>query len=642
MRDRARDWTPLLVVAAATVLTLILAWPVVLHPTERIFGPEVVGRHHDPFTVMRQFAGAPVSPPYLQPATDWPGRALARIVPPVAAYNILILVTFPFSALTAYLFARQVTGYPGGSAIAGLAFAFAPFHVAHAAYHPHIAQVQWIPLFLLVLWQSVHRVTWPRAIALLATAAVAVLSNTYNVLLLAVIAPGAALAFSRMPTPEGERPTLRHLAMTLGILGAAAGVAFLGVLRFVPSAFSPQFAVEPRNLVEYGARWWGYLMPPLTHRWLGGVAREVWSAHDVGDGLLEQQVSIGWSVLALGVIGLIASHRSPATRPRGWGLASIALLAAICSVAPGERGWQWEWPMVWPSGWLYQVLPMFGSYARFALVVQLMAVVLAGIGATVLWRRRGTRILALALLTLLAMEYAPLTARSRDVLPTSAHRWLSRHAGSQAVFDCVTPSLGDIHTQWLAGFSIEGFGPAVADCGEPALATKLAALGYRHLIVRDEVERRWFSEADPSGLGPVYRGKDADVFEVLARPGAYLEDLRGFLAREYNHADSWRWSDGHATLAVVAPETTTRPLRVTLTLAAFGSSRHVAVSLDGAAVAVLALSSEPTTYSIVVQVTPGSHDLSLISVEPAVSPQSLGISADSRPLAFRLFEWTVE
>jgi hypothetical protein len=62
---------------AATLLIAALAAPVLRAPNERIFGTEIVGRHHDPYTVMQQFASAPVSAPYLQPATDWLGRALA-------------------------------------------------------------------------------------------------------------------------------------------------------------------------------------------------------------------------------------------------------------------------------------------------------------------------------------------------------------------------------------------------------------------------------------------------------------------------------------------------------------------------------------------------------------------------------------
>jgi hypothetical protein len=630
-----------MVLAAATALTLALAWPIVCHPTERILGTGIVGRHHDPFTVMRQFGGEPVSLLYLQPATDWPGRALAALVPPVAAYNLVVLITFPLAALTAFVFARRVTGDAAAAALAGLAFAFAPFHVAHAAYHPHIAQVQWIPLFLVALWQGVHRATSWRVACLVAAAVVAVLSNTYNVLLLAVVAPGAALVFWRMPAPDGERATPGSLAVSMAALAAGACVALLSVHWFVPAAFSPQLAVRPEALVEYGARWWGYLVPPVDHPWLGGAAREIWAAHGIQDGLLEQQVSIGWSVLALALAGFIGSLRSPGARQRVWGLAAIGLLAAACSLSPGSADSRWH--AAWPSGWLSHALPMFRAYARFALVVQLMVVVLAGVGLTTLWKRPGTRVLALVLLALLGFEYAPIAGRTRDVLPTSAHRWLARGTGPRQVLDCTSPSLADLHTAWLAGFPIGYLGATVADCGEPALASKLATLGYSHLIVRVEPERRFLAGGRPTGLRRVYHASDADVFAVGARPGAYVETFRGFFDREYDRADTWRWTDGRAaSIGLVTPAgTPARPVTIALTLEAFAEPRHVIVLLDRTEVARLDVLPARSTYSIGPFALAGAHELALTSVEPALAPASRGGSSDTRRLAFRLFDWTL-
>ena len=34
------------------ILTIVVALPVLRAPSERVFGMEIVGRHHDPFTAM--------------------------------------------------------------------------------------------------------------------------------------------------------------------------------------------------------------------------------------------------------------------------------------------------------------------------------------------------------------------------------------------------------------------------------------------------------------------------------------------------------------------------------------------------------------------------------------------------------------
>src|SRR4029078_8966013 len=83
-------------------MTMVMAASVIGAPSERIFGLEIVGRHHDPFTVMQHFAGPASAGVYLQPVTDFMGAAIARWTGPVAAYNWLVLVTFPLSAAAAY------------------------------------------------------------------------------------------------------------------------------------------------------------------------------------------------------------------------------------------------------------------------------------------------------------------------------------------------------------------------------------------------------------------------------------------------------------------------------------------------------------------------------------------------------------
>src|SRR4051812_33313843 len=189
------------VIAFALVLTACIALPVLRAPSERVFGMEIVGRHHDPFTVMEQFRRPIVFGPYVQPLTDVPGALMARVVGAVAAYNWIVLVTFPLSAAAAYALARYLRLSAAAAAVAAIAFAFSPFHIAQAAYHPHIAQTQWIPLYLLALWRCLDRPS-PAAVVLLGLAAAAVtLSNFYGGLLSAGVHRAAPPPALRVPPP---------------------------------------------------------------------------------------------------------------------------------------------------------------------------------------------------------------------------------------------------------------------------------------------------------------------------------------------------------------------------------------------------------------------------------------------------------
>src|SRR5206468_4570358 len=85
-------------------------------------------------------------------------------------------------------------------------------------------------------------------------------------------------------------------------------------------------------------------------------------------------------------------------------LVLVAAAALLCSLSPERTIGAFHF--VRPSALLYAVVPMFRSYARFGMVVQLMSAILAGIGVDTL-RRSGTaraRIACAALLVLAAGE----------------------------------------------------------------------------------------------------------------------------------------------------------------------------------------------------------------------------------------------
>ena len=213
--------------ALATLVTVAIAAPVLRAPSERLFGMEIVGRHHDPFTVMEQFERPISVGVYSQPLTDIPGALLARLPAPVAAYNWIVLLSFPLAAAAAYLLARHLALSPAGATVAAMAYAFSPFHLAHAAYHPHVAQMQWLPLYLLALWRCLDRAS-PPAVAFSPPRRSAVtLSNFYA-------GPDRRRHYAgrgRAPTgssPAVDRQPFRRLRITVtpSLIIAAAGIGY--------------------------------------------------------------------------------------------------------------------------------------------------------------------------------------------------------------------------------------------------------------------------------------------------------------------------------------------------------------------------------------------------------------------------------
>jgi hypothetical protein len=650
LRGRVADVVA--VSALATIVTAVIAAPVLRSPAERVFGMEIVGRHHDPFSVMAQFERPITINAYSQPVTDIIGALIARITGPVAAYTWLVLLTFPLSAAAAYLLARHLTLSRIGATVAAMAYAFSPFHIAQAAYHPQVAQTQWIPLYLLALWGCLDDAS-PAAVAFLAIATTCVtLSNFYGGLIAAVVTPVAASAywFARARTVD---LALRHLIVTAGALAVLAGVGLAYVWWTARSVLADPSALAfaSGDVFRYSAKWWSYLVPPVAHPLLGERVRQMWTAAGVSDGLLEQQVGLGWGVVALAAF---AVYRWFVRDRRAAAVASIPVLAAVaatallCSLSPERTIGAFRF--VRPSAALHELLPMFRAYARFGVVVQLMAALLAGIGVDYL-RRSGTwraRVACVALVTLVVGEYAVSpSAMWRDVLPTAAHRWVVEQPGPMRVLDC-TPGLGPEaeSVEWLTRYRVTLLGGAFSDCAEPDLPGKLAANGFTHLLIRAGTpDDDWFAgRRSPSGLRIAARFNDGQVLAVTARTPAILTTLMtGFSPRERNAEWTWRWMGTDAFWTIT--NTLETPVIATLDveLSAFARARHLELRFDTLPVdglETLVVTSARGTYRVgSLVVPPGDHQLLFHPIEaPDVAADVLG-NGDARPLSFAVGTW---
>ena len=645
----ARAGEVALVSALVLILTLIVAAPVLRVPSERIFGIETVGRHHDPFTVMQQFERPVTWGVYLQPFTDVPGALLARISGPVAAYNWLVLLTFPLSAAAAYLLARHLALRPVSAALAATAFAFSPFHLAHSAYHPHVAQTQWVPLYFLALWRCLDRST-PAAVALLAASTAAVvLSNFYGGLIAAVITPAGIGAYWLFKA-RFEPRSFRRLATTTGTLVALAGAGIAYAWFAAPALISnaAAYGFGRDELFLYSAKWWSYLVPPVANPVLGGFAERVWRAAAVRDGLLEQQVSLGWGVVALGLVAVATwlirprpvSGSSLAAVPV---LATVAAVALVCSLSPERTVGAFTFTR--PSAVLYAFVPMFRSYARFGVIVQLMAVLLAAVGAERLWRR-GTwlpRAVSVALVALAAGEYAVWPALWRDVLPTAAHRWVAGQPGRLLVVDCSDATAGAASVGWLSAGRISVRPSGFDDCTEPQLPGKLSAASYTHLLVpaNTDVARRLDARGVPEGLQLAARFEDSEVFAVKAAPPVvHTARMTAFYPREYDDAWTWRWMGPAASWTVVNSSSGTVAASARLEMIAFPDTRQLTLLLDGAAVQTLTIDGARRTHHIgPLTLSPGSHELAFLPRAHPRIADDVRKNGDRRALSFGVGAW---
>jgi hypothetical protein len=431
------------------------------------------------------------------------------------------------------------------------------------------------------------------------------------------------------------------------IAASAAGYATYAASPVVLNRAA--YAFPRADLFRYSAKWWSYLIPPVEHPLLGAAVLRFWQGVGIREALLEQQVGLGWGMVALALVGVAAWLRRGRESPlppvaRVPVLVVVAVTALVCSLSP-ERTIG-TFTFVRPSAILYALAPMFRSYARFGLVVQLMTAMLAGIGVE--WLRRAgssrARVACIALVAFAAGEYVVSPAAQwRDVLPTAAHRWVMQQGDGIRVLDCtrLTPQAASV--QWLTAGRVTLLGGPIPGCTDTALPQRLAANGYTHLLVRkDSLDRRAFAhEIAPDGFRLAARFDDAAVFTVsVEKPAIYTARVAGFFPPEHDAGWAWRWMGTHAVLTIV--NTGERPVDATLQveMAAFGRPRRMDVRLDGNPVQTLVIAPARQRYELgAIAIAPGTHDLAFHAAEAPSVADTIVRNGDPRALSFALGTW---
>lgn len=327
-----------------------------------------------------------------------------------------------------------------------MTYAFLPVHLAHAAYHPHVSQIQWLPLYLLALWRLLARPgVWP-ALMLFGAGVLVALSSFYLAFVAALLTP-VTMGATALTSKEAGRGRWRPVAAAAAVLAGlcACGIAYSRWAAPAVWSNPAAFAFPRQDLFRYSASPWSLVVPGVDHPLLGSWARRFWIGHGVGPGLLEQQIGVGVGLIALAAVALVSWLRGRERYAQTGSvatLAALALAAFLCSLPPP-----------FPSGALHAVAPMFRAYARFGVGFGLAIALLAGIGLAHLLDRR--RSVAFAAVGLVAFELAPSPWRSRDVLPIPAHRWIASQPPPVHLLDMTVTGRASIRR--LSGFSVTKF-----------------------------------------------------------------------------------------------------------------------------------------------------------------------------------------
>ncbi|HEY0265643.1 MAG TPA: hypothetical protein VGC16_02765 [Rhizomicrobium sp.] len=172
----------LLALAGFTALAALFFWPWLAHLSSALIGPpednmqdfwnswHAVTAHGWRDFVFTNQIRFPQGASLVYHSFAWPQifamMLLAKIfggdfATLVALQNLTLLATFPLAATAMFALARRllgdVKGRDAGAAAAGFIFAFNPWHVAMVMHHAHVANIEFLPLFVLFYLTALER-----------------------------------------------------------------------------------------------------------------------------------------------------------------------------------------------------------------------------------------------------------------------------------------------------------------------------------------------------------------------------------------------------------------------------------------------------------------------------------------------------
>jgi hypothetical protein len=398
----------LLVTLVATLLALVVTMPVVLHPTGDVYGPPGDGSgavavnwwwsyaltHGKPL-FDNQLQGVPLGSEWdhisFVPLSVFIFAPLSVLVGPVLSYNLLILSSFPLTAWTTYVLGRRLGLTTLPAAFSGLTFAFTPYHLEKAMGHGNQAHLEMLvgALALLVIWRTRGRIWFVVAAGILAGLQLWSEPSISYVMVFAVATFFLVSGFVGLLTePMKSRVLRRHLAA--GVLMAAIAIIFLPIaLIFLhrpgtPGAAPGLLALEHRDLGEvaiYSAHLREYAQPYINNPLVPAPIKQWELNHLHGSNLTESSILLGYTVIALAIVGIALTRRLfPVAL-------ATALIAAGALLAVSPTHVLFGRTVHFPSYYLYGLVSFYRVYARFSWMVLLGGSLLAGLGLAALQSR---------------------------------------------------------------------------------------------------------------------------------------------------------------------------------------------------------------------------------------------------------------
>jgi hypothetical protein len=309
----------------------------------------------------------------------------------ILTYNLFILASFILTAYITFLLVRDLTNDSRAAFIAGIIFAFSPYHMARSLNHFNLATSgMWIPLYIFFFTRAVRD---GRILDLVATSLVfafTLVSNLYYAVFLIFF----TVIYALYHVISKNYAIFKSILLKRILSVWCIALLFLSPLVWVIFTHGwKDFHVDLpiSESFKFSADLLAFFIPSAFHPLWGNFVRSIYYYHFTGNDT-EQTVYLGYIVIGL---SLVAVLKAPKAETRFWSL--LALVFFVLSLGPvlhinGKSTLKLDgMPITFPlPNLLLYFIPLLNTLraaSRFAVMLMLAMAVLAGYGTRHLLNR---------------------------------------------------------------------------------------------------------------------------------------------------------------------------------------------------------------------------------------------------------------
>ncbi len=468
---RVHRYFYLVYLSAVAGLTIFFTWPVILHLSTSIYGysgdsfgfiyylwwwkDRVLNHLSLDFNplVMAPF-GTVIAPETGNIVFYWPAKVLTLLVNEVAAYNLNLLFSFVFSALTAYLLFFEISKNRLSAAVFSLIFAFSPYHFWKAYNHLDLAMIQYIPLYLWSLVRIVKNPNFKTGLTGGASLALLLLLNFYYGYF-ALLTAGLFFLYFLGESLLRKKllPQLKYFIFTV-FVGLVLSLPFV-YEAVLPSSATATLLPESRretytrpldNLLLLSARPWSYLFPSIDNPFLGKLSLSAYKFIETLSNDFKTQmpfpneVTIYLGLFSFGFFVLSLWFCWKRKIERGLIPLLLFVIAGLFLVSMPPFIVFKSVTIYLPTFFLHKIFPMFRAYGRLGIFILPLVSGVAVLGFTYLFdrlKRKGKIILTASCFLFFLLEFTnipPFRVTDFSKIP-EAYAWLKDQPGDFSIME---------------------------------------------------------------------------------------------------------------------------------------------------------------------------------------------------------------